>query len=93
MRPALPVMLPLRRMCVVSWPVWRDRFIMWVMGVASLGHGEHPCFLARFLWVSGMMFPVFVHKRFGVPFSRCLCPVIGETCSLWSREHELVAAP
>ncbi len=46
-----------------------------------------------FLWVSGMMFPVFVHKRFGVPFSRCLCPVIGETCSLWSREHELVAAP
>ena len=29
---------------------------------------EHPCFLARFLCVSGMVFPVFVHMRFGVPF-------------------------
>ena len=39
MRQVLAVMLPLRRMCVVSWPGWRDRIIVWVMVVASLGPG------------------------------------------------------
>ena len=39
-RQALPAMLPSGRMCVFSWPGWRDRFIVWVTGVASLGPGE-----------------------------------------------------
>ena len=39
---------------------------------------EHPCFVARFLCVSGIVFPVFVHMRFAiVPAFWARAPVTG----------------
>lgn len=41
---------------------------------------KHPCFGARVLRTSGMMFAVVVHMRSDVPNSWRFCSVTGRTC-------------
>ncbi len=49
---------------------------------------EHPCFLARFLRVSAMVFSVVVYRRSGVP--PCRYRASETRCSLWFRRRVAV---